>query len=123
MTNQVVVDARHDNDPYKMVLKFRLELTPDPMTLMLPRGWTFLKAIFNPDNHPFEGHWLLWLEVENREQANPLAYVFQSMATGVSLPKMVKYLATGFRFGRDQEQPEEVWHLYQYPHGARVVDV
>jgi hypothetical protein len=123
MTNVVVVDSRFEQEPDKIVLKYRLELGPDPVELELPVAAHLLQATLVPSTRPLEGHWLLWFEVPLATKDVPHHIVFQSIATGVPFPKCAKWVTTGFRQVNPWMPPEEVWHLYEYPSGARVVDL
>jgi hypothetical protein len=123
MTHQVVVDSRFETEPAKIVLKYRLELGPDPVAVDIPVGAYLLCAEFIPDKFALQGYWLMWYEVPLVSKLNAHPMVFQSIATGVTFPKCVKHIATGFRWFNPWLPPEEVWHLYEYPSGAKVVDV
>ena len=119
MTNQVVVDSRFENEPAKIVLKYKMELSPDPQVVAIPIGAHLLRAEFIASAYLLRGHWLLWYEVPLVTRDHDV--VLQSIGTGVPFPKCAKYVATGFRFGSGS-LPQEVWHLYEYPSGAKVVD-
>lgn len=123
MTNQVVVDQRFESEPAKIIHKYRLTLLPDPLELLLPVAAHFLHAEFIQGWNPLEGHWLLWFEVPMSTKDNLHPIVFQSIATGMGFPKCAKWVATGMRWEEQMRLPAEVWHLYEYPSGAKVVDV
>jgi hypothetical protein len=123
MSEVVVVDGRFEQEPAKVIHKYRLVLLPDPVELSIPIGAKLLRAEFIQGWNPLEGHWLLWYEVPIANKANFHELVYQSMATGVEFPKCAKYVTTGFRWHDQQRLPAEVWHLYEYPSGARVVDI
>lgn len=124
MTNQVVVDHRFENTPAKIVLKYRLDLRPDPLELEVPVGARLLHTSFIWGMEPLTGHWLLWYEVPLANHNGDVNHkmVYQSIATGVPFPKCAKWMASGERFESESWQPTEVWHLYEYPSGAKVVD-
>jgi hypothetical protein len=126
VTNTVVVDSRFEIEPYKVVHKYRLTLRPDPVVLPLPIGARLLHTNFISPEYwrgPVTGHWLLWFEVPIHTAKKLHDVVFQSIATGVEFPKCAKWMATGLRFDPERVEPTEVWHLYEYPSGAKVVDV
>lgn len=128
MTDVVVVDNRFESEPYKRVLKYRVVLLPDPIEVPIPVGATLLHVEFvqaSPTGADLAGHWLLWYEVplETHEDGKPM--VFQSMGTGARFPKAAKHLASAVTRDYSFVVPRivEVWHLYQYPSGAKVVSV
>jgi hypothetical protein len=123
MTNVVVVDGRFETEPAKVVYKFMLDLNPDPILLPVPRGARLLHAEFFPGNYPLEGQWLLWYEVDLHLQGDEINHIYHTIATGTPIPKCLKHLATGWRKSANSWRPAEVWHLYEYPSGAKVVDV
>jgi hypothetical protein len=123
MTHQVVVDSRFETEPAKIVLKYKLKLGPDPVEVDIPVGAYLLRAEFVPGKFALQGYWLMWYEVPLASKVSAHPMVFQSIATGVPFPKCAKHIATGFRGSNPWLPPEEVWHLYEYPSGAKVVDV
>ena len=123
MTNTVVVDSRFENEPAKIIHKYKLQLSPDPLELLLPVAAHLLHARFIQGWQQLEGQWLLWYEVPLVTKDNLHPIVFQSIATGVPFPKCAKHMATGERWQDGMRIPVEVWHLYEYPSGAKVVDV
>lgn len=123
MTDVVVVDQRFESEPAKTVLKYRLHLSPGPVEMDVPVSAHLLHAEFICGTEPLTGHWLLWFEVPLATKGNAHKMVFQSMGTGVNFPKCAKWMATGVRRFTHHAEPSEVWHLYEYPSGARVVEV
>lgn len=127
MTELVRVDGHFDIDPHKVVLKWTIELGPDPVEVKIPRGARLLHVEFvQADAEPsLMGYFALWYEVEIQEQTNPLSHIFQIVATGIQIPKTLKHLATGCDRDYTYVVPHlgHVWHLYEYPSGAKVVDV
>lgn len=122
MSNQVVVDSRFESEPAKVVLKYPLDLVPEPVEMPIPVGARLLHVEFIQGSYPYQGEWLMWYEVDISKQGVSIPHVYQAIATGVPFPKMAKHISTGLRFGSGSK-PSEVWHLYEYPTGAKVVDV
>lgn len=128
MTDVVVVDQRFESEPAKRVLKYRVELLPEALAVDIPVGATLLHVEFTQASATGEdrrGHWLLWYEVPLGTHPEGKPMVFQTMATGPAFPKSAKHLASAVTRDYSFVVPKivDVWHLYQYPSGARVVSV
>ena len=123
MTEMVRVDGHFDTSPHKIVFKYMIELGPYPQVREIPRGARLLHVEFTPGDSALTGEWWLWYEVELAERGINISRVFHTIATGVEIPKSLQHLASGVRRLRVDDKPLEVWHLYQYPSGAKVVDV
>lgn len=127
MTELVRVDGQYEITPHKVVWKYPLDLSPDPQVREIPRGARFLHGEFiQADAVPSQhGRFDLWYEVELKERGINISHVFQVMGTGVELPKAVKHLVTGCERDYSWVVPKiiNVWHLYEWPSGSKVVDV
>lgn len=131
MTDVVVVDQRFESEPAKRVLKYQVPLIPDPVEVPIPVGAYLLHTEFVQHGtvaDEFGGHWLLWYEVPITDEHGTWVekpMVFQTMATGIAFPKAAKHLASAVSRDYSFLMPKihEVWHLYQYPSGAKVVHV
>lgn len=125
MTAQIVVDQRFENTPAKVIWKWQLPLRAEPQSIMVPVGSRLVHCEFVDLFATSE--FLLWYEVIIDMTAKT-SRVFQIWGTGdATIPKSAKHVHTGVMWNHDLRErrstPQYVWHLYEFPSGAKVVDV
>lgn len=122
----VVVDERFDSVPAKVVWKFIVPLEHDPVSIMVPVGAKLLHAEYIAEFGRYE--FQLWYECSLENLENKISHVFQVWGTGDdSIPKSAKHVHTGMTWHEDHRnrrtEPEYVWHLYEFPSGAKIKEV
>jgi hypothetical protein len=120
-----VVDKRFENAPDKVVWKYVVPLSARPETIQVPTGARLLHVEYMDVNN--RGFYL-WYEVNLKYRDQTIDHVFQTWGTGdATIPRAAKHVHSGISWREDHRGrrtlPEYVWHLYEYPTGAKVVDV
>lgn len=126
MTEHISVDGRFETEPYKVVWKWKIPLMAAPQQIMVPTGARLLHAEYVSELGDY--HFELWYECDLKNRDKPIAHVFQIFGTGAEvIPKMAKHVHSGIEWYEDHRNrrtsPQYVWHLFEYPTGARIVDI
>lgn len=124
MTDTIVLDDRFENKPAKVVWKYEVKLLASPQNVEIPVGARLLHVEYI-DVVGARG-FLLWYEVDLKYRKSMINHVFQIWGTGDdSIPRMAKHVHSGVSlgYGGTRALPQFVWHLYEFPTGAKVVDV
>lgn len=125
MTDRIVVDGRFSDEPAKVVWKWEIPMRTHPMSRQIPVGSRLLHVDFVDSFGQYM--FLLWYEVELAKKDQMLTHVYQMFPTGDdSIPHSAKHIGTGISWNEDHRDrrttPNQVWHLFEFPSGARVVD-
>jgi hypothetical protein len=127
MTRQVVVDMRFESTPAKVVWKYNLPLSGEPQQINIPVESRLLHVEYIDLSYELR-EFQLWYEVTlGVTEESYRERVFQVFGTGdESIPKSAKHVHTGIDWNEGHRNtrttPRYVWHLYEYPSGAQLVE-
>jgi hypothetical protein len=126
MSRQVVVDQRFESEPAKVVWKYSVPLERGPQQIAILPGSRMVHCEFFAVS-AVSGEFQIWYEVPLIVMEEPYKpRVFQVFGTGdQSIPKSAKHVHTGIYWNEDRGRrttPQYVWHLYEYPSGAHLVE-
>lgn len=123
MTSSIIVDSRFESDPAKVVWKYTVPLQARPISLMIPVGSRMVHVEYSEPGFA-DREFLLWYEVELKNIENKISHVFQVWGTGdETIPHVAKHIGTVTIWNEDRTDPQYVWHLYEYPSGAKIVEI